>query len=393
VHKRLVAFAAGIGFAEAMFFSTLAPLLPTFERHLHLSKTEVGLLVAMYSVGWGIAVLPVGLLSSRVGVKRFAVFGLFSLCASSVGFGIVDSYGMLLLLRCIQGIAAALCFAAALAWMIDVTPSERRSETISLYGSAAAAGTLAGPLVGGAAVLVGRASAFSAVAGLTLVLAFTGLTFAGPPVSERQPFALLRDAHRSRTVLKYQWLVTLPGLLLGTIFALAPLQLDRAGWNSTAIAGTFLTAAAAGAVTRIFVGRWADTHGLERAVRLIVLAGIPFTIVVPWLHTAWFIAAFVVVAITSYGLLWGPTMALVSHAYEERRVSQIVGFALMGLTSGFGLFFGSGAGGAIADAAGDRTVYALLAAIMLATALTTGEPWLRRLRSSARAERAPLRTR
>jgi DHA1 family tetracycline resistance protein-like MFS transporter len=296
-------------------------------------------------------------------------------------------------MRCIQGIGAALCFSAALAWMIDVTPSDRRSGTISVYGSAAAAGTLAGPLVGGAAVLVGRGPAFGAVAALTLVLALTGLTFAGPPVAERQPFALLRDAHRSRLMLKYQWLVTLPGLLLGTIFALAPLQLDRAGWNSTAIAGTFLTAAFAGAVTRIFVGRWADANGLERAVRLIVLAGIPFTIAVPWLHDAWLIAACVVVAITSYGLLWGPTMALVSHAYEERGVSQVVGFALMGLTSGVGLFFGSGAGGAIADAAGDRAVYALLAAISLATALVTGEPWLRRLRSSARAERAPLRTR
>jgi MFS transporter, DHA1 family, solute carrier family 18 (vesicular amine transporter), member 1/2 len=393
VHKRLTAFVVGVAAIEALFFSTLAPLLPSFERDLHLSKAKVGLLVATYAIGWGIAVLPVAVLASRVGVKRFALVGLGLLSASSIGFGLVNSYALLLTARCVQGIAAALCFSAALAWMIEVTPRERRSGTISVYGSAAAAGTLAGPLIGGAAVLIGRGIAFGAVAGLTLALALAGLGFAGPPVAERQPFALLRNAHRSRAVLGYQWLVTLPGLLLGTVFSLAPLQLDRAGWNSTEIAGTFLTAAAAGAVTRIFVGRWADANGLERAVRLIVLAGVPFTLAVPWLGNPWLIAPCLVGAITSYGLLWGPTMALVSHAYEEHGVSQVVGFALMGLTSGIGLFIGSGAGGAIADAAGDGTVYVLLAAISLATAAATGAPWLKRLRSSARAERASLRTR
>jgi MFS transporter, DHA1 family, solute carrier family 18 (vesicular amine transporter), member 1/2 len=393
VHRRLIAFVIGVAAIEALFFSTLAPLLPSFEDDLDLSKAEVGLLVAMYAIGWGIAVVPVAVLASRVGVKRFAVVGLTSLCVSSVGFGIVNSYALLLAMRCVQGIAAALCFSAALAWLIDVTPSDRRSGTISIYGSAAAAGTLAGPLVGGAAVLIGRDVAFSVVAGLTLAFAFVGLRFPGPPVAPRQPFVLLRDAHRSRAVLGYQWLVTLPGLLLGTVFALAPLQLDRAGWSSTAIAGTFLTAAAAGAVTRVFVGRWADANGLARAVRLIVLAGVPFTLAVPWLDSAWLIAPCVVCAITSYGLLWGPTMALVSHAYEEHGVSQVVAFALMGLTSGIGLFVGSGAGGALADAAGDATVYVLLAAIGLATAAATGGPLLRRLRSSARAERASLRTR
>jgi MFS transporter, DHA1 family, solute carrier family 18 (vesicular amine transporter), member 1/2 len=393
VHKRLIPFVIGVAAIEALFFSTLAPLLPSFEDDLNLSKAEVGLLVAMYAIGWGIAVVPVGMLASRVGVKRFALVGLVLLCVASVGFGIVDGYALLLVTRCIQGVAAALCFSAALAWLIDVTPSDRRSGTISIYGSAAAAGTLAGPLVGGAAVLVGRDLAFSVVAGLTLALAFAGLRFPGPPVAARQPFALLRDAHRSRSVLGYQWLVTLPGLLLGTVFALAPLQLDRAGWSSTAIAGTFLTAAAAGAVTRVFVGRWADTNGLARAVRLIALAGVPFTLAVPWLDDPWLIAPFLVCAITSYGLLWGPTMALVSHAYEEHGVSQVVAFALMGLTSGIGLFVGSGVGGALADAAGDGTVYVLLAAIGLATAAATGRPWLRRPRSSARAERASLRTR
>lgn len=393
MRNRLTAYAAGIGAIEAMFFSTLAPLLPTFKRDYGLSKAELGVLVASYSVGWAIAVAPVGLLASRVGVKRFSIAGLFLLAASSAGFGVADGYAALLGLRTIQGIAAALCFAAALAWLIEVTPRARRAEVISVYGGAAAAGTLAGPLVGGAAVLVGRAPSFGAVAAVTVLLAFAGMRFPGSPAAPRQPFALLRAAHRSRSMLGRQWLVTLPGLLLGTVFALAPLQLDRAGWSSTAIAGTFLTAAALGAVSRPFVGRWADAYGLLRAIRVLVLVGIPFTVVVPWLHDPWLFAPLTACAIMSYGLLWGPTMALVSHAYEEHRVSQVIGFALMGLTSGAGLFLGSAAGGAIADATGDRTVYALLAAISLASVVATARWRVRPLRSSARGARAPLRTR
>ncbi|MDX6422904.1 MAG: hypothetical protein QOI67_375, partial [Gaiellaceae bacterium] len=320
-------YVSAVAAVEAMFFSTLAPLLPKFEDEFGLSKAQVGLLVAMYAVGWGVAVLPVGLLASRVGVKRFALVGLAALGASSVGFGVVGNYGGLLAMRFLQGVAAALCFSAALAWMIGVTPRERRGETISLYGGAAAAGTIVGPLVGGAAVLVGRAGAFAGVAALTFVLAAIGLRFPGPPLGARQPLPLVRDAHRSRAVLSSQWLVTLPGLLVGTIFALAPLQLDRAGWSSTRIAATFLVAAAVGVVARPFVGRWADRRGLSRAVRRVVLASVPLTIAIPWLGNAWLVAPCVIGAVTAYGLLWGPTMALVSHAYEDTGVTQVLGFA------------------------------------------------------------------
>ena len=72
-------------------------------------------------------------------------------------------------------------------------------------------------------------------------------------------------------------------------------------------------------------------------------------------------------ALISYGLMWGPAMAFLSHSYGEAGVVQSAGFALMNLTAGIGIIIGSAAGGEIAHKAGDMTTYALAAATCLAT--------------------------
>ena len=55
-----------------------------------------------------------------------------------------------------------------------------------------------------------------------------------------------------------------------------------------------------------------------------------------------------VFAVSTYGFLWGPSMTLASHAYDDAGIAQVLGFALIGLTIGVGFFVGSAAGGEIA---------------------------------------------
>jgi MFS family permease len=353
--------------AETVLFSALAPLLPSFEEELGLSKAQAGLLVAMFPIGLGVAGLPVGLLASRVSVKGFALAGLVMLSAAGVAFGLADNYVELLATRFLQGASGALVWSGALAWLVSSAPRRRRGEMIGIFSGAGSAGQTLGPVVGGLAVLVGRAGAFGGVAGFTLLLAIVGARFADPGRGERQPLALIRKAHRSRAVLVAQWLVVVPSLLFGTIYVLTPLQLHRLGWGSIGIAGTFLAAAAVGVLARPLVGRWADRRGLVAALRVLLLACIPVTLVIPWVNHPWVLSVCVVCAVTTYGVLFGPAMALVSHGYEEAGVAQVLGFALVGLTFGVGFFVGSAAGGAIAHLAGDVTAYALAAGTCLAT--------------------------
>jgi len=60
--------------------------------------------------------------------------------------------------------------------------------------------------------------------------------------------------------------VVVTALLLGIIFVLAPLQLDRVGWGPVGIAGTFLAAAFFGVIARPLIGRWADPKEAERHI-------------------------------------------------------------------------------------------------------------------------------
>ena len=55
---------------DTMFYAAIAPLLPTYEADLGLSKTAAGLLSASYPAGTLLASLPAGWLAGRVGARR-----------------------------------------------------------------------------------------------------------------------------------------------------------------------------------------------------------------------------------------------------------------------------------------------------------------------------------
>jgi MFS family permease len=115
-------------------------------------------------------------------------------------------------------------------------------------------------------------------------------------------------------------------------------------------------------VGRPLVGRWADRHGLLPATLLLLLVAIPLTIVIPWIGNRWLLSVVLVFAVSTYGCLWGPPIALLSHSYDEAGVARVFAFALVGLTIGVGFFVGSAVGGVIARLAGDAAAYALPAA-------------------------------
>lgn len=359
--------ACAIAAIETAFYAALAPLLPTFRDQLGLSKAQVGLLAAMYAIGLCFAAIPVGLFTSTFGVKTAALAGLLGLAGTSIAFGFVPLYWELLLTRAVQGAAGALCWTAGIAWLIEMTPQTRRSEMIGLFSGASAAGAVLGPALGGAAALIGRAEAFAGVAGFASLVALAAARIPHGSPSVWQPLAEIRRAHASLEMWGGQWLVGLPGLLLSTVGVLAPLRLHRLGVGSVGIAVTYLIAASLGIVTRPAVGRWADRSGRTAAIRLLLAACIAVTVVVPAIGERWVAAACVVLAVWTYGQLWGPTMASMSQEYERAGVAQAVGFSVMNLTVGVAILTGSLVAGEIAQVAGDPTAYAMAIAACLTT--------------------------
>lgn len=365
----LVVLISTMAVVTSLFFTALAPLLPWFEEELGLSKAQAGLLVAMYPIGLSAAVLPVSLAASRVGVKRLALASMVVLAATSVIFGLAQSYDALLVSRLFQGAAAGVSISSGLAWIVTSAPRERRAELIGLTSGARSAGQVLGPIVGATAVVVGRAGTFLVMATAAVVVAVVGGRFQGPPVVVTQSLARLRHTASLGRLAGGHWIIIIPGLLLGNLAVLAPLQLDRLGWGPTGVAATFLVAASIGVLARPWVGRWADRFGLLRAIGVLLLLAAPLTALTPWMVEAAALALCVVCASTLYGVIIGPGMALVSHMYEEAGVAHAVGFAVMVLAGAAGLAIGAAVGGGIADAVGDKAAYGSMAVACVLTAV------------------------
>jgi predicted MFS family arabinose efflux permease len=362
--RRLLALTTALMFLELVFFSVLSPLLPGLKSDLGLSTSQAGLLVAMYAVGCAVGAIPALLVVVRLGVRRTAIVSVATLGAMSVLFGLAHSYDALLAARFVQGIAGAACWTAAMLWLLDVAPLDRRGELLGVAFGVSEAGAIAGPAAGGIASAAGRSSTFIAIAALCLLLALVTTRFSAPaPPTEKR--LGLRPALASPRIRKIMWITLLPAIVLAAISVLAPLQQHRLGAGPGEIAVTFSVAAILGILVRPFYGRWSDRQGPRRPVRIGLLACAPFVLVVPWMHTRLGTAVFVVLALILIGVLWAPVMVMLSDACTAEGIAQLVVVAMMDLTWPPGNIIGSAGGGAIAQGAGQRVAYLVLALALL----------------------------
>ena len=365
--RRLVLFASAVVLVDTIFFAALAPLLPTLEEELGLSKGQAGLLVAMYALGGIAGAVPAGWLATRVGIRATVLAGLAILAGTSIAFGLVDSYWQLDVARFAQGFGGALCWTGALAWLVSGTPTERRGEMIGFAMSGAIVGALLGPVLGGAASTVGRLPAFAGVAVLAGILAVIALQLPAPARGEAQPLRLIFVALRSRRVLAGMWLLALPALLFGVLSVLAPLQLSSLGWGTVGIAATFFVSAAIEAALSPATGIWSDRRGRLAPIRFGLLAAPVVCLTIPWIQDRWLLSVFVILAGISYGVFWAPAMAMLSDSWEAIGLGHGLGFALMNFAWAPGNVVGAAVGGGLAEVAGDVAAYAAAAALCLVT--------------------------
>ncbi len=182
--RRFLVLAGVVFVVEASLFSSLAALLPHYEEELGISSVAAGLLSGSYAAGMILGTVIAGLwVSDRLGVRATAVSGGLLLAAATVVFGLGEGIELLDAARFTQGIGAGLLWVAMLNWLIQISPSEARGESIGAAIGAAVLGTAVGPLLGGATGLVGELPVFAAVACLVLVLTLTLAIMPGLPTA------------------------------------------------------------------------------------------------------------------------------------------------------------------------------------------------------------------
>jgi predicted MFS family arabinose efflux permease len=376
--RRLLLLACAIVFVDTAFYAAITPLLPRFEDDFELSKSAAGVLVAAYPFGTLVGAIPGGYLAAKAGVRATVLLGLGLMVVSSIAFAYADSIAVLDGARFVQGIGGAASWAGAMAWVASAAPRERRGEMIGTAMGAAVAGALAGPAIGTLADAVGIAPTFTAIAVVGTALALFALrTPPAPPEGTSTPrelLAALRDGRIAGGI----WLIAVPGLLFGTIGVLAPLRLDELGVGATVIGAAWLGAALLESGVSPIVGRVSDRRGRLPPMLIGLAIGAALMLLFPWPNAAWQLIVLVVLAAPSVGMLWAPSMALLSDGAESLGIAQGLAFALSNLGWSIGQTIGAAASARLADATSDAVPYLLFSGVCCAT-----------IAILARARRAP----
>jgi MFS family permease len=290
------------------------------------------------------------------------------MCLASIGFATADSYPALLIARICQGTGSAFTWAGSFAWLLEAA-GERRGELIGKAMGAAVVGSLLGPVVGAAAEEAGRATIFSALAALALVLAVATLRHE-PPAPIPASGTTLAGAIRHPRLAGGLAVMAIASLLFGGLDVLAPLRLGDAGWGAVAIGAVWLLSAGLEASESPLVGRLSDRLGATVPIRYGLLASLLVSLALAAGPGAVLYAGLVVVAGVAFGALFTPSFTLISEGAELARLPQGIAFGMMNGAWAAGAMIGPAAGGAIASATGDSVPFLLAAAICAGGLLT-----------------------
>ena len=367
--RRLVLFVGSVFAAESAFFSVVPPLVPQLVRDVHLTTTEVGILVAAYPAGVLLAAIPAMALVDRRGVKMATVLGIGVLIASTLGFAWGTSPLVLDAARFVQGVGGAVAWAGALAWLTSSSPAGRRGSVIGGAVGAALVGMVVGPAIGALASNVGRGPVFTALALVLGLLALAGP--ASAPASGRRHGsvqALLRLL-RSRRAALGNTLLFVIGIVGGTVWSLMPLLVAHRRGGAAVIAGILALGYLLAAFLNVFLGRVSDRFGrlLPSLVGMAIAAAL--LPLLPLFDSLIPLAIVTVLAQSTVSALWTPTAAMVSDGADSGATGQAVGVATMNAAWAAG-----GAGGPVlaawlADLVGFSWPFALAGGLCAASAL------------------------
>ena len=132
-----------------MSVSGLNVALPSLQRSLKASSTELQWIVDAYSLVFSALLLPAGALGDRFGRKRALLLGLAVFAVGSVIGGIATGAGQVVAGRIVNGIGAAFVMPATLSLITTIFPPHERRKAIAVWAGFAGAGGAIGPIVSG----------------------------------------------------------------------------------------------------------------------------------------------------------------------------------------------------------------------------------------------------
>lgn len=313
-------------------FGIVLPILPLWAEEFGASPTQIGLLTATYSLMQLIFAPVWGRLSDRVGRRPVILVTLAGSAVSALLIGLAGTLWVLFLARALNGISGA-SYAAAQAYVADVTTREERAKGMGMIGAAFGLGFILGPAIGALFSTIDSSAPFFAAAALAAAnLAFAWRRLPEPPrpahpVARTSRLELLRRALAGRELGPLVWLsfvATFAFVGMESTFAL--LGDRRFGYDAVDMGLLFAYVGVAAAVGQGFlVGRLVARHGEYR----VMLAGLTGTAaglaLLAAAHSLVVLLVALLVLGVASGLAFATVAALISHATPAADQGGVLG--------------------------------------------------------------------
>ena len=219
------------------FFMTVADLaivnvaLPTIGRKLHIPESALQWVVTGYALTFGGFLLLGGRAADLLGRRRILMAGLAVFTGASLGCGLATAEGVLIAMRFVQGLGAAIVLPAALSIVMNMFPEgAERNKALGVWGAIGASGAAVGVMAGG---LLTRYVGWEYIFYLNVPIGAAALIFG----------LLFLPGGSEHQVGRFD----LPGFLLAAagfpLFMFALSTGSTSGWGSPAVLGTGIAGA------------------------------------------------------------------------------------------------------------------------------------------------------
>jgi YNFM family putative membrane transporter len=276
----LALFAAGL--ATFMVLYCVQPLLPVFAHDFGLTPAGSSLAISVATGALAISIVPLSMLSERWGRMPLMTASLFATALLQIAVAVSPNFEILLVIRALQGIAAAGLPAVAMAYLAEEVHRGSLGFAVGLYIGGNSIGGMAGRVITGLITdLGGWRWAIGVVGATSLACALlfravmpASANFRPKPIKLRTLGACYRDSGLLRLYL-------IGMLLMGsfvTIYNYLGFRLTAAPFGlSQAIVGLISVAYLAGTVSSPVAGRLVDRYSRRQVLwgtALVSIAGL-----------------------------------------------------------------------------------------------------------------------
>ncbi|MBJ7330333.1 MAG: MFS transporter [Solirubrobacteraceae bacterium] len=254
--------AFGVWCATLLGFLAIGAVLPVLPRYVKgpvgAGDIAVGVVVGIFALSAVIGRPVAGRLADLHGRRPIVLAGLLLMSLSAALLFVPGGVAWLVLARLVVGIGDGWLFTAAVTWVVDLAPPERRGQTIGLFGIAVWGGLSVGSVIG---QTVYDLASYEAVWGLAVLFPLAGAAVAlrlrddheAVPAEAQPAFRLPRQAIGPGIAL------SLANIGFGTMLGFVVLHLDARDIAHSAT--VFTVFAAAVVLTRLLAGSVPDRFG------------------------------------------------------------------------------------------------------------------------------------